>query len=67
MPKNMTIATLEDMCRQVQALREHNRVPALDKCLEAVAMNLHWALWLNGAEPGWLPGPLSPAPWLDDL
>jgi hypothetical protein len=67
MPNDAMTAALEEMYRQVQTLREQNRVPALDRCLEAVAMNLHWALWLRGAEPEWLPGAPKPMPWIEDL
>lgn len=33
--------------------------PAVAQCLRIVVNNLHWAMWISGEDPDWLPFELS--------
>lgn len=49
------ISTLQGLRAQVAALREQNVVPAVERSLQMVDMNLHLALWQLGEEHEPLP------------
>lgn len=53
---------VDDLGRLYEATRDllaQTDVPAVRQCLRTSLNNLHWALWLMGAEPSFVPDYVS--------
>ncbi len=53
------ITKLELLYHEAVELRATMETPAIARCLGIVIENLHWALWLQGVEEGFVPLGLS--------
>ena len=54
-----SISQLTELYEATQKLMGQTKSPAIHQCLRASLNNIHWALWLLGAEPSFVPDDLT--------
>lgn len=65
MNESLNVSMLRSLYDEAVQVMELNSSPAVRRCLRIAVHNLHWALWLNGAEPDLLPlEPSWPDQWI---